>query len=202
MAGPLPGAAPRAAIFGAVALLLLALCGAAQGAALPSLEKHRMVVGGAADPGGRTLAQTDAIESDCDDCACAEVQCATYCESANNIDSFTCDEVRREGGHAARSGGQARRRSQRQTGSLKNPSLLFFTTPFSDFLPQASWFTDGSFYCTCLATPGFVPSNNINSGGGGGGGSSTVSNSAFVGSLGRLALFISAGVCALAFAAL
>jgi hypothetical protein len=37
---------------------------------------------------GRQLTQ-----SDCDDCACAEVSCAELCGSANSIDSFTCDEV-------------------------------------------------------------------------------------------------------------
>lgn len=34
------------------------------------------------------------LSSDCDDCSCARVECAKYCESANKIDSFTCDEVR------------------------------------------------------------------------------------------------------------
>jgi hypothetical protein len=39
---------------------------------------------------GRKLKQDT---SDCDDCACAEVECASGCGSANKVESFTCDEV-------------------------------------------------------------------------------------------------------------
>jgi hypothetical protein len=90
-------ASRRAAISGAVALLLLVLCGAVQGGSVVqegvSAQARDTIVQETVAVKGRSLTQIENRDSNCDDCACVKVECATYCESANNIESFTCDEV-------------------------------------------------------------------------------------------------------------